>query len=147
MLFQDGADNSLILIIGIIIGTIIVTLVMYLVIKAIESEHKASDKKFMILLLAFITVLLLPIVAGAIGMVLSALGDILVELRNLIDGGGRNFLVQLTAIIYFLMLLCLMKFLIDIKWESALWASLITLFIMYIIYTLIPELYIIVRFG
>ncbi|GAH83757.1 unnamed protein product, partial [marine sediment metagenome] len=46
-----------------------------------------------------------------------------------------------------LLLLGFTKFLIDISWEHALWVSLLTLFILYIIYSLIPELYNFVQFG
>ncbi len=147
MLFQGGAESSLIFIIGLVIATIIVTLIMYLTVKVIISDHKASDKKVMILIVAFLAVLILPIVAGAFGLVLGAIGNLLAEARNALDGGGQNFLTQLVPIIYFLMLLVLVKMLIDIAWEQALWISLFTLFIMYIIYSLIPELYIVINFG
>ena len=113
----------------------------------IVSDTKARDKKFMEFLVAFIAVLILPFVAGAIGMVLNAIGNLLATLRSAIDGGGQNFLGQLVPIIYFLMLLCLIKYLIDVTWEHSLWISLLTLFVMYIIYSLIPELYNFIRFG
>jgi len=140
MLFQ-GAENSVIFIIALILATILITLIIYVCVKGIESQNKASDKKFMILFVAFITVLILPVVSGALGQVLLAIGNILVEIRNAITPSGVNYLEALVPIIYFLMLLALIKFLIDTRWESALWISLLTLFIMYIIYTLVPELY------
>ncbi|MHA1490120.1 MAG: hypothetical protein ACTSRI_10750 [Promethearchaeota archaeon] len=144
MLFQL---ESLMFIIWLVLATIIVTLVIYIAVRVIESEHKASDKKFMILLLAFIAVLILPIVVGAIGMVLGAIGGLLGGLRSLIDGGGANYLTNLVPIIFFLLLLLLTKYLVDITWESSLWISLLTLFILYVIYSLIPELYTFVQFG
>jgi hypothetical protein len=146
-MLMQGADASLIFIIGLLIATIIATLVLYLSTRAIESKHKASDKKIMILLVAFIAVLLLPVIASAIGSVLSAIGNILAELRNALDGGGANFLTQLQPILYFLMLLVLVKWLIDVKWENAVWIALLTLFIMYIMYCIIPELYIVIQLG
>ena len=145
MLFQ--ATNGLMLILWVVIAIVIVTLVIYLAVKVVESEHKASDKKFVILLLAFIAVVVLPIILGFIALILGTLGNLLASLRSLIDGGGQNFLVQLVPIIGFIILLALIKFFIDLTWESSLWVSLLTLFVLYIIYTLIPELYTIVPFG
>jgi hypothetical protein len=144
MLFQFEA---LITIISLIIATIVLTLVIYIVVILIESKHKASDKKFMILLLAFISVLILPIVLGAIGMVLGVIGDLFAGIRNLIDGGGQNFVVRLVPIIGFLILLVLTKFLIDLPWDHAVWIALLTLFILYIFYSITPELYTILGFG
>ena len=70
------------------------------------------------------------------------------EIKNvLIDGGGQNFLNNFAPIIFFLLLLALTKFLLSISWEHALWVSLLTLFLLYIIYSLIPELYSFVQFG
>ncbi len=140
MLFQFSGD-PIILILGIIIGTIIVSLILYLIVRIIESEHRANDKIYMIILEAFIAVFVLPIILGAISMVLSAIGSIPEGARNLIDNGGANYLVQLVPIFGFLILLALSKFLIDISWESALWISLLLLFVVYIIYSVVPELY------
>jgi hypothetical protein len=145
MLFQGSVDA--VFIVGLIIATIIATLVIYLATRAIESKHKASDKKIMILLVAFIAVLILPVVAGVIGQVLTSIGNLIAGLRSALDGGGANFLTQLTPIIYFLMLLLLVKILIDVKWENSVWISLLTLFIMYIVYCLVPELYIVIHLG
>lgn len=139
MLFQ--LDPTVTLILGIIIGTIIVTLVLYLVVRIIESEHRANDKIYMIILEAFIAVFILPIILGAIGTVLGAIGDLVAGIRNLLDDGGVNYVVLLVPIFGFLILLALTKFLIDISWESALWISLILLFVIYIIYSIVPELY------
>ena len=145
MLFQEV--DALILILGIIIGTIIVTLVLYLIVRIIESEHRANDKIYMIILEAFIAVFILPIILGAIGTVLGAIGDLVAGIRNAIDDGGTNYVVLLVPIFGFLILLALTKFLIDISWESALWISLILLFVLYIIYSIVPELYIFLQVG
>lgn len=139
MLFQSM--NTLLFILWIILATIIVSLVIYLSVKVVESEYKAKDKKVMIILIAFIAVLVIPIILGFIGMVLGFLGNLLASVRNALDGGGANFLVQLVPIIGFIIILALLKFLLDITWESSLWVALLTLFILYIIYSLVPELY------
>ena len=139
MLFQGNSD--VIFIVSLIIATILVTLFMYLAVRAIESKPKASDKKLMILLAAFLAVFLLPIIAGAIGQVLGAIGGILASIRDLFGGGGDSGrLTQLVPIIYFLMLFIVVKYLVDIKWENSVWVSLLTLFLLYILLTIIPEL-------
>jgi hypothetical protein len=145
MLFQ--LDNTLFFILWIIVATVVVFFIMYISVIVVVSKTKASDKKFLILLLAFIAVLILPIVVNAIMLVLNFIGDLVAGLRNLIDGGGVNFLSRFAPIIFFLLLLALTKWLIDVTWEHALWISLLTLFILYIIYSLIPELYTFVQFG
>ena len=138
MLLQGSAD--VVFIVGLIIATILVTIFMYIAVRAIESKHKASDKKLMILLASFLAVFILPIIAGAIGTVLGAIGGILADLRTAIYPSGSNHLTALVPIIYFLMLFVVVKYLVDIKWENSIWVSLLTLFLYYILLTLIPEL-------
>ncbi|MBA7575321.1 hypothetical protein ES708_17145 [subsurface metagenome] len=145
MLFQMG--DPLFFILWLILATVIVFLIMFIAVRVVVSKTKASDKKYLILILAFIAVLLLPIIVGAIMLVLNMIGGALASLRDLIDNGGQNFLSNFAPIIFFLLLLGFTKFLIDISWEHALWVSLLTLFILYIIYSLIPELYNFIQFG
>ncbi|MFX1503880.1 MAG: hypothetical protein ACFFDH_23160 [Promethearchaeota archaeon] len=139
MLFQD--TDALLFILWLVLATVVVTLILYIVVILLESKTKASDKKFLIILLAFIIVLLLPIILNAVEIVLGALGDALASIRNAIDSKGQNFLVNLVPIIGFLILLVLVKFLLDIPWDNSVWISLLLLFILYVIYSLIPELY------
>ena len=139
--------EPLLFILWLIIATVIVFLIMYIAVRVVVSKTKASDKKIMILLLAFIAVFLLPIVVGAIMIVLNAIGGAVATLRDLLDGGGQNFLALFGPIIFFLLLLALTKWLLDVTWEHALWISLLTLFILYLIYSLIPELYTFIQFG
>jgi hypothetical protein len=138
MLLQD--TNAIIFLLGIIIGTVILGLIIYLAVLLIESKTKASDKVVLIFLLALITILILPPVLGAIGQMLSAIGNVFVAIRDVFGGGGANYLVQLVPIIGFLILLVLTKFFIDIRWETSVWISLLTLFLLYILLSLIPEL-------
>ena len=141
MLFQDDAEPIL-FIIWLLLATIIVALIIYIVVLLLESKTKAKDKIFLIIILAFIIVLLLPVVLNAINEVLTAIGDALADIRNAIeDGAGQNFLIRLTPIFGFLILLVLVKFLIDIPWDNAVWISLLTLFLLYVLYCIIPELY------
>jgi len=140
MIFNNDAE-PVFFIIWLILATIIIALIIYIVVLLLESKTKASDKKFMILILAFLIVLILPIVLNAVTAVLAAIGDALADMRNAIDDGGRNYLILLSPVIGFLLLLFLVKFLIDIPWDHALWVSLLLLFILYILFTLVPELY------
>jgi hypothetical protein len=139
MLFQNA--EPWVFIIWLIIATVIVALITYIVVLLLESKTKASDKKYMILLLALIIVLLLPVVLNAIGMVLGAIGNALASIRDIFDDGGVNFLVQLVPVIGFLILLVLVKFLIDIPWDNSVWVSLLLLFLLYVLFSLVPELY------
>ena len=140
MLFQDDVE-PVFFIIWLILATIIVALIIYIVVLLLESKTKASSKKFMILFLAFLIVLVVPIVLNAVTAVLAAIGDALAELRNAIDDGGFNYLILLSPVIGFLLLLFLVKYLIDLPWDNALWVSLLLLFILYVLFTLVPELY------
>jgi hypothetical protein len=145
VLFQF--TNALLYILWLVIATVVLTLVIYIAVILVESKMKASDKKFMILLLAFLTVLILPIILGAVSLVLGAIGDVIAGLRNLIDGGGQNYLIQLVIIIGFLILLVMTKFLVDLPWDNAVWVTLLTLFVLYILFSLLPELYTFLGFA
>ncbi len=138
MLFQG--ESTLFFILWLILATVIVALIIYISVLLIGSKTKASDKKFLIILLAFICVLIIPIILGAINSVLGAIG-------SLIAFSGSNYLTQLTPIIGFLIILILTKFLIDLSWDQAVWISLLTLFFLFLLYTMIPELYAFLGFG
>jgi hypothetical protein len=138
MLFQG--ESTLFFILWLILATVIVALIIYISVLLIGSKTKASDKKFLIILLAFVCVLIIPIILGAINSVLGAIG-------NLIAFSGSNYLTQLTPIIGFLIILILTKFLIDLSWDQAVWISLLTLFFLFLLYTMIPELYAFLGFG
>lgn len=137
MLFQW--EEALFFILWLIVATVILALIIYISTLLIESKTKASDKKFLIILLAFICVLIIPIVLGAISGVLGAIGDLFFW--------GTNYLPQLTPIIGFLIILVLTKFFIDISWDHAVWIALLTLFFLLLLYTIIPGLYSFLGFG
>lgn len=147
MLLQINIGDPLFFVLWLILATVIVFLIMYIAVLLVVSKTKAKDKWFLILILAFVAVLVLPIIVNAIMMVLNFLGGGLAALRTAIDGGGHNYLALFEPIIFFLLLLTLTKFLLGASWEHALWISLLTLFLLYIIYSLIPELYTFVQFG
>jgi len=148
MLFQINIGDPLFFVLWLILATVIVFLIMYIAVLLVVSKTKAKDKWVLILILAFVAVLVLPIIVGAIMMVLNFIGEGLATLRSAIDpGGGQNYLGNFGPIIFFLLLLALTKFLLGVSWEHALWISLLTLFILYIIYSLVPELYTFIQFG
>ncbi|MCK4686820.1 MAG: hypothetical protein KAT66_01715 [Candidatus Lokiarchaeota archaeon] len=142
MIFNNDAE-PVFFIIWLILATIIVALIIYIVVFLLESKTKASDKWIMILILAFLIVLVLPIVLNAVTGVLDAIGRALEDARDSIDpyDKAHNYLILLAPVIGFLILLVLVKFLIDIPWGNAVWVSLLILFVLYILFTLIPELY------
>jgi len=131
MLFQ--AEEVILFVLWLILATVVVTLILFIAVILIASKTKATDKKFIIILLALIFVLILPVVLGAVNMVLSAIGDPIAALT-----GSRNYLILLTPIIGFLIILILVKYLIDVPWDKSVWISLLTLFILFLLYTLIP---------
>ena len=130
MLFQG--NETLMFVLWLILATVIVTLILYIAVLLIVSKTKASDKKFLIILVAFICVLVLPIVLGALYSVFAVV--------TVPWNPGGNYLILLVPIIGFLIVLVLVKFLLDVAWDHALWISLLTLFILFLLYTLIPGL-------
>ncbi|MFX1396963.1 MAG: hypothetical protein ACFFAS_07945 [Promethearchaeota archaeon] len=139
MLLQE-ANDALFLVLGVVIGTIIVTLILYIIVRLMESETKAKDKIFIIVVIAFLTVFILPIIMNAIGSVLFEIGEFFASIRESIDEVHRNYLIFLVPVFGFLILLVINKYLLDIDWDHALWISLILLFILYIMFSIVPEI-------
>ena len=138
MLFQ--LEDTLFFILWFVLATVLVFLILFIVVFLIESKTKAKDKIILEIVLAAICVLIIPIVLGAINQVLGAIG-------NLIAFSGHNYLINLTPIIGFLIILVLVKFFLDITWDHAVWISLLTLFFLFLLYTMIPQLYEFLGFG
>ena len=130
MLFQ--AEGTLLFVLWLILATVILALIIYIAVLLIVSKTKASDKKFLIILLAFICVLVIPLVLGAISSVFGVFSQI--------PWSDGNYLTLLIPIIGFLIILVLGKFLLDVAWDKALWISLLTLFVLFLLYTLVPGL-------
>ncbi|MHA1883509.1 MAG: hypothetical protein ACW96S_00535 [Promethearchaeota archaeon] len=133
MLFQT--NDILFFVLWLILATVIVTLILYIAVLVIVSKTKASDKKFLIVLVAFLCVLVIPIILGAVNTVLAAIGNPIAAAV-----GSGNYLTLLTPIIGFLIILVVVKFLLDVTWDKAVWISLLTLFILFLLYTLLPGL-------
>lgn len=139
--------DSVMTIVWLLVATILVWLILFLAVYLIDSKRRASDKKFVLLLIAFIAVLIIPAIVGALNIVLGALGDVIAGIRQAIDGQGSNYLTQLSIIIAFLLLLILVRWLVSDAWDKCLWISLITYFFLFLFYCILPELYTIIPIG
>lgn len=143
MLFQ--IEYLLYNILWLVIIGVIISLITFALVLRLETKQKALEKKYMVVLSSFIIVMLLPLFFGVMAFLLQILGDSLILLR--FDNGGNNFLIKLVSISGFLLILVFNKYLIDISWEKSLWISLLTLAVLYLIFSLIPEFYQFVGFN
>ncbi len=143
MLFQ--IEYLLYNIMWLVIIGVIISLIIFALVLRLESKQKALEKKYMIILSSFILVMILPLFFGVMAFLLQILGDSFILLR--FDNGGNNFLIKLVSISGFLLILVFNKYLIDISWEKSLWISLLTLTVLYLIFSLVPEFYQFVGFN
>ena len=134
MLFQ--LDPPLLFILWIILAIVIFILWLILYI----AKKKTSDNFYLIIILALIFVLTMPIILNAINLVLSVTG-------YLVAFSGSEYLTLLTPIIGFIYILILTKFIISIPWDQAVWISLLAILFLFLLYTMIPELYSFLGFG
>ncbi len=140
MLLQ-GSFNPLV-ILYVLIATIFLWLMLWLATRFIVTKDFASRKKFMLLIVALIMVVLIPLVSGVIGTIISWPGEGLLLLRNLIPGQNvnQNYVTALVPIIIFLLFLLILKFIGGMDWKDTTWVALIAMFLLYLLYTLLPEL-------
>ncbi len=126
----------------ILIASILLWLMLWLATRLIVTKSFASDKKFMLLIAALLTVVLVPLVAEAIMYVLNFAGEGMRLLRNLVDpnNGGSNYIGNLAPIIAFLIFYFLLRILVRMDWKDTLWVSLIGIFLLFMLYSLVPEL-------
>ena len=94
----------------------------------------------MLLFVALIMVVIIPLVSGVVGIIVTWPGDAMVWLRELLGGGGHNYTTALVPIIIFLLFLLILKFLAGMDWKDTTWVALIALFLLYMLYSLLPEL-------
>ena len=134
MLFQ--IDPPIVFILRIILAIVIFILFLILYI----AKKKTSDNFYLIIILALIFVLTLPIILNAINSVLSVTG-------YLIAFSGSEYLTLLSPIVGFIYILILIKYIIRIPWDQAVWISLLTILFLFLLYTMIPELYSFLGFG
>jgi hypothetical protein len=124
----------------ILIASIFLWLMLWLATRLIVSKDFAQKKKIMLLITAILMVLLTPIVTGVIVNIISLPGDLMVMLRDLIDGGGQNYMGGFAPILAFLIFLIILKFLVGMDWKDTIWVGLIGIFLLYLLYSLLPEL-------
>ncbi|MBN2154800.1 MAG: hypothetical protein JW776_01990 [Candidatus Lokiarchaeota archaeon] len=143
MILQTTQD-ILFFILWLVVATMLLGLFIWLATRWIASKTKAKDKIIMIFILALVTILLLPIIGGAVGYVLTWLDTIVgwpASQWPSVLGTGGNYLFTLVAVIQFLIFMVLVKFFINETWGNAVWIALISLFLLFLMYTLIPNLY------
>lgn len=145
MIFQ--IPDVLLFILWLVIALVIIYLVLFVSVILGESKEKARDKTLMIVILGLIILLVLPFLSSIFTFILNFLGEGLAGLRNLIDGGGQNYLITLVPILIFLIILLLVKYMLSVEWDNAVWISLIMLFILYAMYSLFPEIYTFLQVG
>ena len=136
MIFQLNLDPTIEYIVWLIIGTIILGLFIYLSTIWLVSKTKAKDKLVMEFLAAFLCIFLLPIITGAIGYVLNLIGSLPALLP-----WGANYMGDLVPVVAYLLFLIIIKFLLGIEWSNSVWISLITLFLLYFLYSFFPVLH------
>jgi hypothetical protein len=143
MLLQ--ANGTVMFIVFLLIASVLLWLMLYFASSLIIGKTYASNKKLVLLIAAIILVLVVPLITGVIGTILNAVGGLFAGIRNLIDGQGSNYVGALVPIINFLLFMVVLKFICGMdRWDHVLWISLIALFFLFILYSLIPEL---VQFG
>ena len=140
MLLQ-GSSFDVMTIVFILIATILLWLMLFIATKLIVDKDFASDKKIALFFASLILIIVLPIISGYLATAMSFLGDLMVQLRGLIDGGGHNYVAQLSAILYFLLFILLLKFIVGMDWKDTTFIALIGLIMLYMLYSLIPEIY------
>src|SRR4030042_2879235 len=137
MIFQ-GAEVWL-LIVGLIVGTIVLFLAFEVAEMYIISKTTAHDRKLATLLCAFLGVFLVPILAGAIGLLFGIIGGAIASVQNLIPAiTPQNYLMQLVPIFAYLIFWIICKYIISTTWEKSGLVALVGLIILYLIYTLFP---------
>lgn len=131
MLYQLSGDPMQI--VWLIVSTIIYGLLIYVSIIWLSSKTKANDKKIMVFIVAVIGIWLVPLIGGAIGGVLTSIGNLFSFIPE-----TTNMMGSLTIIIIFLLLLVVIKYLIDVSWDKGLWIALLSLFLLYLLFSIVP---------
>ncbi len=143
MILQLQGLDILYFILWVILATMLLGLFIWLATRWISSKTKAKDKILMIFLLALVMVLLIPLLEGLLATVFGFIGDIVnwpaTQLTFL--GGPANYLGALVGIIIFLVFMVFVKMFLNETWSNSVWIALLSLFLLYLLYTLIPALY------
>jgi hypothetical protein len=140
-------DNVFLFILWLVIALVMIYLVLFISVIIGESKERAKEKTLMIVILGLIILFAIPFLRSIFSLVLNFLGEGLASIRNFIDGGGQNYLGALVPILLFLVILVLVKYMLTVEWDNAIWISLIMLFILYVMYSLFPEIYTFLQVG
>jgi len=136
MIFQA---EPWVIIVGLLVGTIVLFVALYVAEMYLISKTTAHDKKLVTLLVAFLGVFLVPILAGAIGLLFNIIGNGIASVQDLIPGiQPENYLMRLVPIFAFLIFWVICKFLIDTTWEKSGYVAIVGVIILFLIYTLFP---------
>lgn len=127
-------------IVYVLIATILLWLMLFFATGWIAGKSYRDGKKIAILIAALLIVLILPTVAGFINSGLNIIGEFVASLRDLIDGGGHNHVSALGSIVSFLLFLIIFKFIVGTDWKDTVWISLLGMLLLFILYSLLPEL-------
>ncbi len=141
---QFGSTQEILFfILWVVVATMILGLFIWLATRWISSKTKAKDKIIMIFVLALVMVLLIPLLESVLSYVFGIIGDVVNwPARQLAFlGGAANFLGALVSIIIFLVFMCFVKLFLNETWSNSVWIALLSLFLLYLLYTLIPALY------
>jgi len=143
MILQLQGLDILYFILWVILATMLLGLFIWIATRWISSKTKAKDKLLMIFVLALVMVLLIPLLEGLLDTVFGFIGDFVNwPARQLTFlGGAANFLGALVGIIIFLVFMVFVKMFINETWSNSVWIALLSLFLLYLLYTLIPVLY------
>lgn len=131
-----SGDPRIDYIVWLIVGIILLTLMLWLAVRAIISKSKAKDKKWMILLISIIALVVLPLISGVIAQLLNLIGSIPASLS-----WGTNYLGALVPICEFLLFLITLKFFLSESWGNCVWVALLGLFLLYLLYSFFPVLH------
>ncbi len=133
-------EVTFVVVLYIIIATIFLWMMLWLAARWVISRDFAKNNVLVLLLSALLLVVLVPIVTDGIMFVLSLVGELMQDIRDIFGTPGPNYVGLLAPIISFLLFLVILKLLVGMDWKDALWVGLIGIFLLYLLYTLLPEL-------
>ncbi|MHA1646181.1 MAG: hypothetical protein ACTSVU_04015 [Promethearchaeota archaeon] len=127
-------------IVYLLIAVILLWLALWLSTRIFVGKNFAKEKKFILLLSSLLIVVIVPLVTGGLIGVLKIPGDLMVSLRDLLGGGGHNYVTNLAPIISFILVMVILKLLVRFDWGDCFWVAIIGIFLLFLLYSLVPEL-------
>ena len=124
----------------IVIATVFLWLMLWVACRWIISRDFAKSNTIALLICSLLMVILIPIVTGALVMVIGLPGELMVAIRDIFGGGGQNYVYGMAPIIAFLLFMVILKYIVGMDWKDTLWVALIGIFLLFLLYSLLPEL-------